>query len=172
MLPDRWLRALAWFIFALMIAFYGSGCSTTYPGAGQDVHVAGQGEWTHNADDVEALREAMALWNGVGARFVLDDPSGSDPYLPVHVEPLPWFARPWLPSDAIGCYWENDGEVWVDSRYVSAPHGLLMQSLAHELGHAIGLGHDAGGIMGANGTTATTLSPYDVAEYRARWGTP
>lgn len=162
------MRFVAWVFFLLMILFYGAGCTRVFPG-NAPVSLVGDGEWTHNADDVAALDEAAALWNSLGARFSLDARGG--PTLVVRIEPIPWWVQTGV-ADAIGAYEEVDGVVYADSRKVSAPNGLLMQVLAHELGHAIGLDHDAYGIMSARVSTDYRLSPEDIAEYRAKWGTP
>lgn len=48
----------------------------------------------------------------------------------------------------------------------------LLEVLTHEIGHALGLGHQSGTIMSAAGTGHKELTPKDIANIQERYGAP
>jgi hypothetical protein len=98
--------------------------------------------FSYDGDD-DGLRTAEAAarqWDICGERIEVG--RGLPDAIPLvqvaHIEPAP--GRTTLAATRVTA----DGEV-VRVRFV--PHGTLESTLAHEFGHALGLGHGAGGIM-------------------------
>ncbi len=108
-----------------------------------------------------AVGEAIALWRAVGVTaLTLDDSAGTQRV------PL-WFKD--APEPFHGVYEPRTGEVGINLKMKDR---MLAITVAHELGHAMGLPHvekaERSSVMNpSNGTVAPT--PHDERQLRDRW---
>jgi len=144
--------------------------------------------------DHQAIQEAAGIWNGAGSTFrftggeltlagtgACTDVDGLD-----SLNTVGWKTQAdWIL--AVTCTWFTQSgfavefDVELDPRWswtTSSPVTVDLKTvMAHEFGHALGLGHTAGPCPGAlmcptysSGATQHTLHPDDVAGLRALYG--
>lgn len=107
----------------------------------------------------QAVHEAISLWRAVGVTALTLDGSAGTQRVPL------WFKD--APALFHGVYEPRTGEVGINLKMKDR---MLAITVAHELGHALGLPHieERESVMNpGNGTIAPT--PHDERQLRDRW---
>lgn len=153
----------------LALALLAASCGLSEPGDTHiditvdpcEVVVIEPGDDT-SAAELAGIEEAIAMWNAlVGARFTLDEVPGAA-RLPIRFEdaPLAFY----------GVYEDEVGVVLVNRRLEDP--GARAITIAHELGHAMGLFHVGGEQVSVMNETNLTTPPqaFDREALAELWG--
>lgn len=115
------------------------------------------------AAERESVARGLALWNAAAGTALTESPGPADPTVPVVFEDG-------FPAQ-LGFYDDATGTVYVNHGLDGDPAGAVV--VAHELGHAFGLGHvdpaERLSVMNP-GNEDVTPTAEDVAALRALWG--
>lgn len=160
----------------LVLAVLG-GCEGAVPGTnyGDGRVVEVQTDPAFTADELEAIRIGAHVWDALGVQFRLTD---EVPIWPVSASVYVVRSPFTYGFDGMTWPWLNRVDVYANEidNFYSGAHGAVAHDIAvtvaHELGHEMGLWHagsDAVDVMAA-ASYSLTLGPEDVASFKARYG--
>lgn len=152
-----------------------SGCEYKVFYSGKDTVVVDLdpciSEW-NNREGLELARKGIHLWDKVGANFMLSDELLSSNDYPVL--PIRCFNGDF--GGSVGQYTPKNGEIKIAIYYWDIAIMLdrkiqTSNTIAHEIGHAMKLGHvkDKTAIMFPAVSDSLDLSDSDVQEYNNNW---
>lgn len=161
-----------------MLAMLAGGCNAAVvPGDGSLVVFDVDGDFSRRVavdssgvtrSELEAVRIGVHAWNMAGARFALADETGSMDAAVVH---FGLHRSSGLNVDGVCWPGLNYASIYADhvKDYHSPAFEALSATVAHELGHALGLEHTREVAVMNPTENKAALTGSDLAAFAARW---